>query len=195
MTRKISPRVLLIAVASAILIGGCNGELSQNSAPVDLVISTTAQPIQRFDLAGGTGCGLGATIVQVQIQSIVKNPAGTNTAFLDVRLKHYHVSYTRTDGGTQVPLPYDRTMDFLITAGTPSSDVIFHITDFQQIFSQAPFAALLPQNGGRDPQTGSNVVKMNITLTIFGETLAGDNVAASTSFPLDVCYNCGGCQP
>jgi len=59
--------------------------------------------------------------------------------------------------------------------------------------SQAPFAALQPQNGGRDAETGRPVVKLEVILEVFGETLAGDNVFDSTVFPLEFCFGCGGC--
>ena len=170
-------------------------DINRSTTPVQLLMSVTSQPIQRFDLApNAAGCSLDSTIVITQIESRLLNDQAINPANLDVRINRYHVSYTRTDGGHQVPAPYDRTADFIINSGTTTSDVVFHITDFQQIFTQAPFVALLPQNGGRDPETGLKVVKMNITIQIFGETLAGDRVTASTTFPLDVCFDCGGCQ-
>jgi hypothetical protein len=59
--------------------------------------------------------------------------------------------------------------------------------------TQAPFAALRPQNGNRDPETGRPVVKLEVVLEVFGDTLAGDNVSDSTAFPLEFCYACGGC--
>jgi hypothetical protein len=58
----------------------------------------------------------------------------------------------------------------------------------------APFAALLPQNGGRDPVTGRPFVKLDVIVEIFGETLGGDRVYDATRFPLDFCYDCGGCD-
>src|SRR2546428_3615127 len=95
---------------------GCSGDLNRDTAPVNLVITTTSQPIQRFDLAGGTGCSAGATIVNMSIRSNVKSSTIVNTTFLDVRVKSYHVSYTRTDGGHTIPAPYDRTADFIVGA-------------------------------------------------------------------------------
>jgi hypothetical protein len=34
---------------------------------------------------------------------------------------------------------------------------------------------------------------MDVLVELFGETLAGERVSGSTRFPLDFCYNCGGC--
>jgi len=187
----------IVSVFGALLTVGLMscGDVNRKGLPVDLFVTTTSQPIQRFDLFGGNGCSTASTFVVLEIQSRLLDTTVTNTSFLDIRLNSYRVTYARTDGGHQVPAPYVRSLDVLIPTGGSSNTVVFHITDFQQIFTQAPFPALLPQNGGRDPETGLAVVKMNITLEIFGETLAGDRVSASTTFPLDVCYNCGGCQP
>jgi len=185
----------LLAVSGALLtlaVLGCS-DINRSTVPVELIMTVTTQPISRFDIApNAAGCE--QSIATVQIESRLLNTTVTNTSLLDVRITRYRVTYTRTDGGHQVPAAFDRSIDFLITAGSTTSDVLFHLADFGDTFNQAPFAALLPQNGGHDPETGLSVVKMNINLQIFGETLAGDRVTASTVIPLDVCYNCGGCQ-
>ena len=61
-------------------------------------------------------------------------------------------------------------------------------------FDQAPFAALLPQNGSRDPETGKPFVQMDIIIEVFGETLAGERVSGSARSPLTFCFHCGGCR-
>jgi len=56
--------------------------------------------------------------------------------------------------------------------------------------SQAPFAALLPQNGGRDPETGLRFVKMDVIIDVFGETVSGEDVSARASAPFTFCAGC-----
>ena len=168
-------------------------DINRLATPVELLMTVTSQPISREDLNGGAGCG--GNIATVNIESRILNSAVANASLLDVRITRYRVTYARTDGGHLVPAPYERSMDFLVTAGSAANTVLFHLADFGDIFNQAPFVSLLPQNGGRDPETGLKVVKMNINLQIFGETLAGDRVTASTVIPLDVCFDCGGCKP
>ena len=60
--------------------------------------------------------------------------------------------------------------------------------------NQAPFAALLPQNGGIDPETGKPIITMDVILTFFGQTLAGERVSGNTRLTLDFCFSCGGCS-
>ena len=118
-------------------------------------------------------------------------PSGSFCARVSVT--RYRVSYVRTDGGTQVPSPFVRTIDILVASnGTDAGLGSFTILTSDAI-NQAPFAALFPQNGGRDPETGRGTVRMDVIVEIFGETLAGANVAGRTRFPLDFCFNCGGC--
>lgn len=181
-----------LAVCSVIglALAGCSSDLSKSASPVALIASTS-QVLHRLDLLGGTGCD--QSIGAIKLQAIQKTSGSSNTTFTQVRLTSYHVSYVRTDGGKLVPAPFDRSMDSLITPGDSASDVSGFIAILPEALRQAPFVALLPVNGGRDPDTGLSVIRMNVIVDIYGQTLAGDKVSASTLVPLDFCYNCGGC--
>lgn len=192
-TRSIAAITTLGLIVILLVSIGCNNDINRSAAPVELLIHTIDQPIQTFDFSALTTTACQQNVTNLQIENRIKNPATTNVSFLDVRLTRYRVTWTRTDGGKQVPAPVDRAMDLLVAAGGTSSSAVFHLAELG-VFDQAPFAALLPQNGGRDPDTGSTVLKFNITTTVFGQTLAGDNVSASSTVPLQVCFNCGGCS-
>jgi len=177
----------LIVLALAGL--GCNSDVTRSSAPVELLMHTVDQPIQTYVISQATTTACQQNVSNFQIENRIKNAATTNIQFLDVKLTRYQVTWTRTDGGKQVPAPVDRSMDLLIAAGGSSSTAVFHLGELG-IFQQSPFVALLPQNGGKDPDTGLKVLKFNVTTTVFGQTLAGDNVSASSTIPLQVCYDC-----
>ena len=186
MTKRLALAALgLVALASL----SCSSELTDNASPVELVLSTT-QTLARLDLeTGALGCD--QNIGTITMQLIAKN---SNTSNLNsVRVNRYRVSYRRIDGGTLIPRSFVRSMDALIGVGSSAaiSDFVVIETD---ALSQSPFAALQPQNGGRDPETGRPVVKLEVIVEVFGETLGGDNVSDSTSFPLDFCFSCGGCS-
>jgi hypothetical protein len=176
----------LIALASL----SCSNELTNNATPVALVLSTT-QALSQIDLqSGATGCGVNAGTITMRVIPKNTNATGVLTA---VRVNRYRVSYRRVDGGTSVPPAFVRSMDALIEINQSAglSNLIILESD---ALNQAPFAALLPQNGGRDPETGRPFVKMEIIVEVFGQTLGGDNVSDSTAFQLDFCSNCGGCH-
>jgi hypothetical protein len=180
---------LAAAVVVALASWSCSSELADSAAPVELVV-TNAQNLSRIDLAGGTRCD--ENIATVSMQAIAKNGNVTGS-FVDVRVTRYRVSYVRTDGGTQVPAPFVRSIDNLLTTGGGAQGLTNFLAFEPQATSQAPFAALQPNNGGRDPQTGRSTIKMEIILEIFGRTLAGDDVYDATRVPVDFCYNCQGC--
>jgi hypothetical protein len=185
-------RLILIAVAVASMAGlSCSSELTNNSAPVEFVVTHT-QNLSRLDidpLTTDTDCQEQVGTINMQI--FPKNGSATGN-LVQVRVQRYRVSYRRTDGGTVVPASFVRSIDALVGLGTtvPSN---FTVVEADAL-TLAPFAALRPQNGNRDPETGRSTVKLEVILEVFGETLAGDNVYDSTAFPLEFCYACGGCS-
>ena len=182
--------IALVACALAAAVMGCSNELTSNSAPVDLVVTNT-QNLQQLDLAENTDPDCDESVGTINMQVVPKN-ASIGGTLNSVRVTRYRVSYQRTDGGRLVPSPFVRTIDTLIASGSTGTINEFVILEADAV-RQAPFAALLPQNGGRDPDTGRPLVKMDVIVEIFGETLGGENVFDSTRFPLDFCFDCGGC--
>jgi hypothetical protein len=174
---------LTLLAMMALLAFGCS-EANRRESPVELV-ATTDQDVLVIDLLNPPTTAVGT----IQLQAIQKR-AVDDERFLDIQLKSYRVTYQRTDGGTQVPASFVRTTSGLLSVGATST-----LNDFLLITNdairQAPFPALLPQNGGRDPETGQPVIKMDVIVDVFGETLAGDNVSARARIPL---WFCAGCQ-
>ncbi len=178
---------------------GCN-EINKSSSPVMLVLST-AQNLQTIDLngnaPGSTACNqtLGTVSMEARLLQDPNNiKLPTDNRFNDVRVTSYRVSYVRTDGGRLVPASFVRSISTTLTAGAGSQNLTNFLAFDTNAFNQAPFVALLPQNGGRDPETGQNFIKMDVILEVFGETLAGSKVSGSTRIPLNFCFNCGGCS-
>lgn len=191
--RKICSAAAVALMGAAML--SCNS-IAKESSPVQLIVSGT-QNINQVDLqANAPGCGQPIGTVEMRVQ-LLQNQADplhpVNNSFNDVRITRYQVSYQRTDGGKLVPQPFVRSTAQLLTAGTSANA----LSDFQAFetnaFNLAPFVALLPINGGHDPETGLPYVKMDLILDVFGETLAGERVSGEARFPLNFCYNCGGC--
>lgn len=187
--KRLSKSWIAVAV-TALVIAGCSGDINRNTSPIDLVVTNT-QNLNQIDLeTGASNCA--QPIGTVQIQAIVKN-ASSDNRFNDVRITRYRVSYVRTDGGHAVPASFVRSIDTLVTANGGSTGLSNFLVFEGDAINQAPFAALLPVNGGRDPETGRPVVKMDVIVEVFGQTLAGENVSGSTRFPVDFCYHCQGC--
>ena len=182
----------MVIVAVATLALSCSSEITQSAAPVELIV-TNQQTLNRIDLDPlAPNCD--ENLATVNIRAILKNPSeDVNQQFNDVRITRYRVSYVRIDGGTQVPASFVRSIDLFISATGQPSELGGFLAFQPEALNQAPFAALLPQNGGRDPETGSTTVRMDIILDLFGETLGGSNVSGRTRLTVDFCYTCNGC--
>lgn len=180
----------IAAAVAAFAIFGCSGDINRNTSPIDLVV-TNSQNLNQIDLEpNAANCN--QSIGTILMQAIVKSTSGDNR-FNDVRITSYRVSYIRTDGGHAVPASFVRAMDTLITANGGSTGLSNFLVFEGDALNQAPFASLLPINGGRDPETGRPLVKMDVIVEVFGQTLAGEKVSGSTRFPIDFCYHCQGC--
>jgi hypothetical protein len=189
---RITLSLLLMVVA-----GSCN-DINKQESPVSLVVSNS-QNLHQIDLAGdpagSTKCQ--GTISDVHLTSVVVQPptANTNVSTADlnqVKVDRYQVSYVRVDGGHLVPAPFVRSTSIVIASNGTGAPTTFQAFD-PNALNQAPFAALLPQNGGVDPETGRPIITMDVILTFFGQTLAGERVSGSTRMTLDFCFSCGGC--
>jgi hypothetical protein len=186
--------ILVMALMAGIL-AACS-DIARQNGPVQLIVTIT-QNISTIDVEGGAlGCDI--SLGTVNLRSLfLQDPAGkipTDDRFNDVQLRSYRVTYVRTDGGHQVPEPFVRTISGTVASGSVTST----LNDFQAFgqgaFDQAPFAALLPQNGGRDPETGKPFVQLDVIIEVFGETLAGERVSGTARSPLTFCFHCGGCR-
>lgn len=183
MKRHFKRTATIVTVLATALAIGCS-EANRSEAPVQL-IGTTNQDVLLIDLLNPPQQALGTILL-----SAIETGTTSDSRFNDVRLINYRVSYERTDGGTQVPAPFVRTTSGTIPVGGTAS-AVNNITIFtSEQLNQAPFVALLPQNGGRDPQTGQPVVKMNAVVDIFGETMAGKRVSTRVRIPLWFCAGC-----
>jgi len=192
-------RVALAAAAAVMLLAGgsCN-DINKQSAPVDLVVTNT-QNLRQIDLngdaIGSQKCQQTVAVVHIlalQLMPPSTNPNLTPIDLNQVKIDRYRVSYTRADGGHLVPAPFVRSTSTLVGINATAEGTNFALFDVNAI-NLAPFAALRPENGGRDPETGRPIIALDTTLELFGTTLAGERVSGSTRMTLDFCFSCGGC--
>ena len=177
---------LLLAVGAMLGFASCGSDINESGSPVELVASFD-QDILVFDYEPTNGCTSG--VGTLNVRSVIKTQ-NSDLRFLDVKLSTVRVTYKRTDGGTVVPSAYVQALSGVITAGG-SGDVSGFLIFDPNALRQAPFAALLPENGARDPETGQQTITIEIKIEVFGETPSSEKVATSTRFPLSFCYGCG----
>jgi hypothetical protein len=183
-------KTLAAAVLAAMATLSCSNELTNDASPVEFVVTHESE-VSILDVSINDDPDCEADIGTIQMRVLPKSTnAGGN--LVQVRVDRYRVSYRRTDGGTIVPASYVRAIDTLVGVGQ-TAGATFSLFELGA-FSQAPFAGLLPQNGGRDAETLRPFIRIEVIVEVFGETLAGDNVYDSTTIPLEFCYDCGGCR-
>lgn len=182
MRRKSAAFVITLALLVGSL-AGCS-EINRESAPVEL-LATIDQDTDTIDLLDLPT----ENLVTILLRAIQKR-TDSDPRFLDVKLIRYQVSYRRTDGGSLVPASFVRTISGTVpVGGGPTIFNTFTVFDIESL-QQAPFAALRPQNGGRDPETGNRFVKMDVIIDIFGETISGQRVSARAQAPFTFCAGC-----
>lgn len=192
---KVAPTVA--AVVLMLAAGACN-DINRQESPVALVVSNT-QNLHQLDLAGdpagSTNCQKTIATIHmtaIQLQGRTTVPGVTTAPLTQIKVDRYRVSYVRVDGGHLVPAPFVRSISTIVGIGSTTEGTNFVAFDPNAI-TQAPFAALLPQNGGRDPETGRSLITMDVILEVFGTTLAGERVSGNTRMTIDFCFSCGGC--
>jgi hypothetical protein len=186
--------IMTVVLLLALGIVSCS-DINRQNGPIQLIVTIT-QNISTIDIENGAA-GCNASLGTVNLRALFLQ-GGTSTIptddrFNDILLRSYRVTYVRTDGGNQVPAPFVRTISGTLSGSTAST-----LNNFQAFqpgaFDQAPFPALLPQNGGRDPETGKPFVQLDTIIEVFGETLAGERVSGTARAPLTFCFQCGGCR-
>lgn len=185
-TNGIKKLMALATMLVAGLILSCEGTANE-PAPVDLIASWD-EPIHVLDFNDPECPGLGT----ITLRAISKFTGG-NSAFLDVHLRAYRVSYRRRDGGTLVPASFTRTVSMIIPGGGGATELGSFLAFEPGAINQAPFAALFPINGGIDPETGKRSIDMDLIIDFYGETLSGEEVSARAQTAITFCAGCGGC--
>ena len=104
-------------LAGVVALAGCSSNSQGDDASnVYLTVSYSLLP-ESWNVGGGAPLQLQST----EVRSVLKNPLGGTSSFLDTRLIDYVVEWQRVDGGTKVPEPETFGGNILIPAGGTST--------------------------------------------------------------------------
>jgi hypothetical protein len=129
------------------------------------------------------GVNAAGAILQVDeftIENIAKDPTGVVSSLMNVELGSYEVTYTRADTGTRVPPPYVKGLFGVVPVNGTATFENLDVMGADQFLNQ-PLSDLDFANGGFDKETGSRVVRLNLSIRFFGRTLSGDAVQTAPS--------------
>lgn len=173
MKRTIS-RALLIAAALLPFAAGCTNKQGETESPVYLTTNLVTGSPQSltFNIAPGAPLQLSSMVVT----SHAKSPGVTDPqGFQTVELQSYVVHFSRLDGGTKVPADETFAVGGTITLGGSLTLNNYPVIGPAAV-QASPFDQLLPFNGGIDQETGQPTIHLGITVTFYGETVAGTRV-------------------
>ncbi len=126
----------------------------------------------------GVNDGNLVSLPTVTMNSIVTRPGGPTSQLMDIRLETVQVTYTRNDTGVRVPPPFVYQLTGAIPVGGTLTFSNLPILTVEQI-ENPPLSDLAFENGAVDRETGAQIIKLNVTVQVFGETLGGTNVAST----------------
>lgn len=177
-------RLAVALLAGVLAVTGCSSNTQGDDAsPVYLSVNYTLLP-ESWNVGSGAPLQFDST----ELRSILKNPSGGSSNFLDTRLDDYVVEWKRIDGGTKVPEPETFGGNVLIPAGG-SSTLSNYPYMTRTALLKSPLDQLLPFNGGIDRETGNSEIRCRGTVTYRGRTLSGQPVRGVGSFGMTFLYS------
>lgn len=173
--------LFVLLLAAALVASSCNSRAERTDGTVLLEITSVGTVPVSVSLSSTASF----QITTVQLANILKDPSATvGTNFQDIELRSYEVTYRRRDTGTRLPPSLTGRIFGTVPAGGTGilSGLSFFTND--QLLSP-PLSDLT--NFGRDTETGSAIIVMDLSLRIFGRTISGDDVASQTAtFTIEV---------
>jgi len=172
---------ILIAAALLLAVAGCRGRTDRtDSGGVLLSASFSGAPTQ-FVTSTTTVLPV---IPTTTIQNIVADPTAISSSLENVEMRTYQVVYTRADTGTRVPPPFVAPLSGIVPVNGSLTITGLNLMSNAQ-FGNPPISDI--DQFGVDRETGSVVVELNVSITFFGRTLSGREVAsAPTGFRMEV---------
>jgi hypothetical protein len=181
---KIHRAVLSFLLFAALVVTGCNSRAERSSGTVLLELSSLGTVPVNLSLSQAAATPGSFQLPTVTLENLLKDPTTTGTSFQDIELRSYQITYRRRDTGTRVPPSIVGNVAGTVPAG--GTDTITNLPFFtnNQLLSP-PLSDLT--NFGRDTETGSAIIVLDVSIQFFGRTVSGDDVASNTAtFTLEV---------
>ncbi len=172
---------ILVALGLLIAFAGCQGRTDRTDSGGVLLSASFSLPPTQFVTSTATALPVVQTTT---IQNVIADPSGISSSLENVELRSYQVVYTRADRGTRVPPPLVEPLSGIVPAnGSLSITNLAVLTNAQA--GNPPISDIV--NTGVDSETGSTVISLNLSVTFYGRTLSGKEVAsAPTGFTMEI---------
>jgi hypothetical protein len=174
--------LLFLLIAMTVAVTSCRSRTDRSAGTVVLSVSHfNGLPVTVSASSGPF------QIDQVTLRSFFKDPSIASPTGHDlegIELRNYEVTYRRRDTGTRTPPPSVQGIFGLVPPlGTLDLFNLPFLTSDQT--GNQPLKDLIAT--GRDSETGTAVITLDVTLRFFGRTLSGDEIASEpATFTIEV---------
>ncbi|HEX4496686.1 MAG TPA: hypothetical protein VIE43_13520 [Thermoanaerobaculia bacterium] len=176
--------VLVLLLAAALVASSCNSRAERTDGTVLLEVSSLGTVPVSLSLSQAASQSGSFQLPLVTLVNVLKDPAGVGSSFQDIELRTYQVTYRRRDTGTRVPPSITGQISGTVPAGGTGTLTNLPFFTNNQLLS-VPLSDLT--NFGKDTETGSAVIVLDVSYQFFGRTVSGDDVASQvSSFTLEV---------
>jgi hypothetical protein len=173
-----------VLLAGVLSVAGCSSNSQGDDASPVFLSVNYAELTESWNVGSGAPLQISST----EVRSVLKNPGGGASSFLDTRLEDYVVEWQRIDGGTKAPESETFVGNVLIPAGGNSTLSNYPYMSRTALL-RSPLDQLLPFNGGIDRETGRGEIRCKATVTYRGRTLSGQPVRGVGSFGMAFLYS------
>jgi hypothetical protein len=165
--------IAICVLLSMLFLAGCEARTDEaDNGGILLSLEWTT-----FPLRVGVNDQDWVRVDSMDINSILVNPAGPQSDLMNVEVSTLEITYTRADTGTRIPVPYVVQLLGTVPAGGSLTYNGLPILTIDQMRSP-PLSDLLFENGGVDQETGSETIRLNVDIRVFGRTIGGEAVAS-----------------
>ena len=176
--KKHSAILILILLVS--VVAGCRSRTDRSEGTVLLSVTDFSGLPVGVRLSDPTTF----QIDRVTLRNVAKDPTGTTGDLQTIELQSYELRYRRRDSGTRVPPPAVQSIFGTVTVNGTKDVLNVPILFSDQVLSQ-PLKDL--RDFGIDRETGTAVIVLDVSMTFFGRTLSGDDIAsAPANFTIEV---------
>ncbi len=169
-------KIVIFFLFSILLLISCT---DQEKDPCPVYIETEAKDYANYLIDITTLSP--PTMKTINLYSKSKNPAAQLTPLDDVQLDYMITYWKRIDGGTVAPKPFRLNWTVVIPAGGNATLNDVPLMADEQLL-ELPFTQLLPENGGRDPETGNLIIVCRGETYFYGHTVQGCDLVAGPMY-------------
>lgn len=177
-------KIASVAVLALLATVGCQSRTDKTDGGGVLLSITDFDGLPTI-VSASTAFSAGlASIDEIVVQNVVKDPTGSTSALMNVELESYQVTFARADTGSRLP---PVLVEYIFGVVPVNGNMTLENAPFMRLdqFNNLPIKDLLDY--GYDRETGSQVIRLTVGIRFFGRTLSGKKVdSAPAYFTIDV---------